>query len=889
MTSRRAGEWKIRRFLFLALYTLLLQRSVESSSSAFSALGNALRRNRMASKLFRLSTSSKSHEEQSVVSVPTRPTAEDDAEAYNAITSAAVVLSDAHVNHGILSVTRTVRDIDQGKKRKYQFHIPIPVGQGFFPFSIPPTEWDDEVKARVQSPSGDKVAILREENDQKGKNGRQVMEIWTNFGQSLSQRIIVPTDQHGKIINDPAGFGTLQWNPDETAVVYAAERKVPKNVRSFFEKSTTADGNGEDEKVVGGEYTQGLGKSETWGEKYTTISGSLDLFILAIETEKVGRVQNVPGGDFDPLDSSGGSTLGQAVFSPCGTHLVYTAWDAGAGGQMPRRLGLIYCLNRPSKICMSNVTKLVESLLNSAEDDTDAMSIMSSPSAAVSTARKHFGLTEKLDEGFTCLTPDSMLSRSPRFSPVKNRLSRLCFLSNKPGFDTHYGCFGLHSIYWDTQEKKPNLENYQILMDQLADPQPLDDNNSVQVGNMGFPGLYVSDLPANCCTSEFLLTTTQWGSVQKVVRISLADGHVSLVNVDIIRSNGGSTERNASQQLLCVTAEGGAVFSESAPNRPSVVAYVQPELLARDNVARKVEATLVSEMGPIAASSFSPTIESDVMKRLNFSYDVLAMRPPQFKDTVDTQVQWVLLRPRARFDGKKPALIVVPHGGPHSCTPTSFIPSYAFLCAHGGYAILHVNYRGSTGFGQNALEALPGNIGTLDVKDVVHAAVTLSESGWIDPDRIGVCGGSHGGFLASHLIGQYPDMFKVAAMRNPVTNIASMVTATDIPDWCYVETMGCGYIKPEEFRAPYKEELGVMYDMSPIKHVSKVQAPTLVALGMSDQRVPPSQGLEFYHAIRARGVKTKLLTYDDDDHAIDKPKSEADHWINIKRWFDEHL
>lgn len=265
------------------------------------------------------------------------------------------------------------------------------------------------------------------------------------------------------------------------------------------------------------------------------------------------------------------------------------------------------------------------------------------------------------------------------------------------------------------------------------------------------------------------------------------------------------------------------------------------------------------------------------------------MRPPQIQDEVDTPVQWIIMLPKgAQENEEKPPLIVVPHGGPHSCTSTTFAPSYAFLCAS-GYAILHVNYRGSTGFGQGSLEALPGHVGLLDVKDVVHATITLADTGWIDRSRIGICGGSHGGFLAGHCIGQFPELFKVAAMRNPVTNIASMATATDIPDWCYVEALGCGYYNWKEFRGVQKEELAAMWDSSPIRYAERVISPTLVALGMSDKRVPPSQGLEFYHILRSQGVKTKLLMYDDDDHAIDKVESEADHWINIKQWFDEHL
>jgi len=181
-------------------------------------------------------------------------------------------------------------------------------------------------------------------------------------------------------------------------------------------------------------------------------------------------------------------------------------------------------------------------------------------------------------------------------------------------------------------------------------------------------------------------------------------------------------------------------------------------------------------------------------------------------------------------------------------------------------------------------------VGRQDIDDVYQLTKRVLYSFTdIDSSRVGICGGSHGGFLSGHAVGQYPELFKVAAMRNPVTNIATMVTSTDIPDWCYVEALGKGQYDWKRFKGPTPDELTKMWEASPIAHIDSVRAPTLIAIGKSDKRVPPSQGLEYYHALRSSGINTKLLLYDDDDHAIDQVQSEADHWINIKQWFDEFL
>jgi len=124
-------------------------------------------------------------------------------------------------------------------------------------------------------------------------------------------------------------------------------------------------------------------------------------------------------------------------------------------------------------------------------------------------------------------------------------------------------------------------------------------------------------------------------------------------------------------------------------------------------------------------------------------------------------------------------------------------------------------------------------------------------------------------------------------MRNPVTNIASMITSTDIPDWCLSEVMG--EYDQSQFRGPTLNQITKMYEMSPICLVHNVKTPTLIALGMIDLRVPPSQGLEWFHSLRSQGVPTKLLKYPNDCHSLNLVATEIDHWLHIRHWFDKYL
>lgn len=132
---------------------------------------------------------------------------------------------------------------------------------------------------------------------------------------------------------------------------------------------------------------------------------------------------------------------------------------------------------------------------------------------------------------------------------------------------------------------------------------------------------------------------------------------------------------------------------------------------------------------------------------------------------------------------KEVPLIIFPHGGPHS----AFANNLSLECSMYlslGYAIILINYRGSIGAGQDSVEFLLGKIGKTDVSDCIQATKqAYIQYPWVDPNRTVLVGGSHGGFLVTHLSGQYPDMFKAVVARNPVIDVAIGSITSDIPDW----------------------------------------------------------------------------------------------------------
>lgn len=544
-------------------------------------------------------------------------------------------------------------------------------------------------------------------------------------------------------------------------------------------------------------------------------------------------------------------TPGQPRFSKGGEHVVYTGW-----GCEPRKLGMIYCYQRPCSLYSAPVSALLAKI-----------------------EEKGIGEETQETEEHKCLCPSWRLARSARFSPLGDRV---VWLSREEGFDTHSGCFRLTSADWD--EKEGTF---------MGTPRNLVDVVDVPETEGAFPGLWMDDLSDACWAPDgsCVYLTSAWGSRKSVLRVDAESGNVERIIAATAAAGQDPSSGNPEDSSASVLAvgQGGVYVTGSSPNSPGGFAV----LPFGDGPEKAVIGPDVGGASITTSVRLSRSLMDEVKKKIDgIRWTVISVPGADISGDEKRLFEAVLLMPQAVGEPSlRPfPLVVTPHGGPHSVMPTMFVPSYAFLVSQ-GFAVLHVNFRGSTGFGTTALESLPGRIGTQDVADVLAAtkAALALEPEALDPTRVGVLGGSHGGFLGAHMSAQHPDVFKVAALRNPVTNVAAMVTVSDIPDWCYIEALGCGKYDFNKFRPPKADELNIMWKASPVAHVDGVVAPTLIMIGARDRRVPQSQGLEWFHALKSRKVPTKLLVYPEDVHAIDKPASEADAWLNIVLWFNMHL
>ena len=228
-------------------------------------------------------------------------------------------------------------------------------------------------------------------------------------------------------------------------------------------------------------------------------------------------------------------------------------------------------------------------------------------------------------------------------------------------------------------------------------------------------------------------------------------------------------------------------------------------------------------------------------------------------------VHYTFYPPRnAMFDGPagdRPPLIVMSHGGPTSMHLPSYAPAIQWWTSR-GFAVVHVNYRGSSGFGRAYRNRLNAAWGLVDVVDCISVARALAGAGRVDPQRIAVRGSSASGMTAL-LAAATSDVFRAAASLYGVMELETLAAETHKFEARYVD----GLV------GPLPETLQRYRDRSPVNHVSTIDVPVILFQGLDDHAVPPSQAVAMRDALAARGVPVTFQTFEGEGHGFRKAET----------------
>ena len=228
---------------------------------------------------------------------------------------------------------------------------------------------------------------------------------------------------------------------------------------------------------------------------------------------------------------------------------------------------------------------------------------------------------------------------------------------------------------------------------------------------------------------------------------------------------------------------------------------------------------------------------------------------------------------------RPPPLVVTLHGGPQWCVGERWDPEIQALSG-AGYAVLAVNFTGSLGYGQAFVDAIAGDWGGAPYQDVIAAVDWAVDNHLADPARLGITGGSYGGFLAGFAIGQ-SDRFGAAVLARAVTEQVSEYGTTDEQFFAERDLQGTPWTNPDGYAR-----------WSPLTYAPQVQTPTMLIHSENDDRVPLNQAEQLFTALIVHGVEAELVVFPGEGHGLSRngtPVHRRERLRHMIRWFDEHL
>jgi dipeptidyl aminopeptidase/acylaminoacyl peptidase len=243
-------------------------------------------------------------------------------------------------------------------------------------------------------------------------------------------------------------------------------------------------------------------------------------------------------------------------------------------------------------------------------------------------------------------------------------------------------------------------------------------------------------------------------------------------------------------------------------------------------------------------------------------------------------IQGWILKPPGFDPAKKYPSILEIHGGPLTQYGKFFMHEFYFLAAQ-GYVVHFSNPRGGRGYGEAHGKAIWGGWGDADYADLMAWTDYVEKLPYIDAGRMGVTGGSYGGYMTVWIIG-HTQRFKAAAAQRCVSNFVSMWGSSDF-NWTFQQVL--------DDKPPF-EDLQKFWDHSPIKYIGNAKTPTLVLHNEFDLRCPIEQGEQVFVALKTLGVESEMVRFPDEFHGLSRTGRTDRRIVRLKHiagWFNRHL
>jgi dipeptidyl aminopeptidase/acylaminoacyl peptidase len=336
------------------------------------------------------------------------------------------------------------------------------------------------------------------------------------------------------------------------------------------------------------------------------------------------------------------------------------------------------------------------------------------------------------------------------------------------------------------------------------------------------------------------------------------------------------------KSVIVLVTDDRSVYPASV-SRSAVVRLMNPPLAVSSLNSGGGHTVLLSGNDAKPAEVYA--LEGNALRQLSHQNDALmneleiaSTEEIGFKSKDGTEVHGLLTYPVGYVKGTKVPLLLRIHGGPNGQDQHSFSVERQVFAAN-GYAVLAVNYRGSSGRGQKYSRAIFADWGHYEVEDLEAGVDHVIQMGVADPDRLGVGGWSYGAILTDYMIATDPRFKGATSGAGTAFTVAFYGTDQYIIQYDY------------EIGPPWNPKAWETYQKIsyPFLHADRIKTPTLFLGGERDFNVPVQGGQQMYQALRSLGIDTQLIIYPNENHGITRPSYVRDRYERYLAWYDKYV